>query len=102
MSNPFRATINFFQRVIIYIARIMWLLCQCGNNVENNVVAASQVQREVRYFICYSHRDIELGYGSDIGLKNRREFFKILINSRKLLGFTCFQFLRPTFLKNAQ
>jgi len=26
----------------------------------------SRVQRKVRYFIHYSHRDIELGYESDI------------------------------------
>jgi len=38
----------------IYIAKIMGLL------------HASRVQRKVRYFIHYSHRDIELDYESDI------------------------------------
>jgi len=41
---------------------------------------ANRVQREVRYFIRNSHRDIELDYESDIdelGSKNCREsFFK--------------------------
>ena len=62
--------------IMMIIAKIMGLL------------QASRVQRKVRYFIQYSHRDIELDYKSDIyefGPKNRREtFLKILVNSRKL------------------
>ena len=66
MSTPFRATINFFHHVIIYIAKIIGLL------------HTRRVQRKVRYFIHYSHRDIELAYKSDIDEfdpKNRRESF---------------------------
>jgi len=43
------------------------------------LVHASRVQRKVRYFIHYSHRDIELDYESDIdefGPKNRHENLK--------------------------
>jgi len=39
---------------------------------------ANRVQRKVRYFIRYSHRDIELDYESEIdelGPKNCRESF---------------------------
>ena len=39
---------------------------------------ANRVQRKVRYFIHYSHRDIELDYKSNIdefGAKNRCELF---------------------------
>ena len=39
---------------------------------------ANRVKRKVRYFIRYSHRDIELNYESDIdkfGPKNRGESF---------------------------
>src|SRR6218665_919818 len=85
MSTPFRATINFFHHVIIYIAKIMGLL------------RASLVQRKVRYFIQYSNRDIELNYESDI---NESSLFtqivmivsKILVNSRKLLGLHVLNF----------
>jgi len=69
----------FFQHVVIYIAKIMGLL------------HGSRVQRKVRYFIYYSHRDIELDCESNIdefGPKNRREFSNILVNSSKLFGFT--------------
>src|SRR6218665_2351060 len=68
MSTPFRATINFFQHVIIdlYVAKIMGLL---------HASRLSRVQRKVRYFIHYGHRDIEFEYESDIdefGPKNNR------------------------------
>ena len=78
--HPLRATINLFQHVLglIYIAKIMGLLH--ANRVQSKA--------KLRYFIHYSHRDIELDYDSDIdefGHKNHLEsFFKILINSRKL------------------
>jgi len=39
MSTPFRATINFFQHVVMCIAKIMGLL------------HANQAQKKVRYFI---------------------------------------------------
>ena len=48
---------------------------------------ASLVQRKVRYFIHYSHRDIELDYEYDtdeFGDTNRRESFKFLVNFRNL------------------
>jgi len=54
MSTPFRSTINYFQHVIIYIAKIMGLL------------HANRVQRKAKYFTYYSHRDIELDGQSDI------------------------------------
>src|SRR6218665_3680002 len=69
----------FFQHILIYIAKIMGLL------------HGSRVQRKVRYFIYYSHRDIELDCESNIdefGPKNRREFSNILVNLSKLFGFT--------------
>src|SRR6218665_595901 len=50
MSTPFRAAINFFQHVIIYFAKIVLM----------DLLQANQVQRKVRYFINYSHRDIDL------------------------------------------
>jgi len=66
MFTSFRATINFFQHAIIYIAKIMALLHE------------SQVKRKIRYFILYSHRDIELhdaSYIDEYGPKNCRERF---------------------------
>jgi len=66
---------------------------------------ASRVQGKVTYnFIHYSHRDIELDYVSDIdefGLKNRPESLKILVNSRKWIGFSFLMFSIFYVLKNA-
>jgi|SRR6218665_223182 len=72
--------------------RLIFLAC---NNLyrENNGLVASRVKRKVP--IHSSYRDNELDYESDIdkfGPKNRREFLKILANSRKLLGFSFFKF----------
>jgi len=52
---------------------------------------ASLIQRKVRYFIQYSHRDIELNYESDINELSLVTqivviVLKILVNSIKLLG----------------
>src|SRR6218665_2575315 len=84
MSTPFRPTINFFQHVIIYIAKIMGLL------------HANRAQRKARYFTYYSHRDIELDGKSDIDVL--RVFLKILVNSSRLLGFEFFLMFSISFV----
>jgi len=83
MFSPLRATINFFQHVIIYIAKVMGLL------------HANRVQRKVRYFIHYSHRDIELDYESDIDEFESHESFSkswLIRESYLVLNFLCFKF----------
>jgi len=81
------------------------LIFSACNNLyrENNGLIVSRVQRKVP--IHCSYRDIELDYESDIDKfcpKNRREFLKILVNSRKLLGFHFLSFQFFMFLKHAQ
>ena len=72
MSTPFRAPINFFQQVIIYF---------CENS-PNGLVAGESSSMAVRYFINYSHRDIDLDYESDID-----EFGpKIVVRIFKIFG----------------
>ena len=69
MFTPFRATINFFEHVLVYFAKIVLM----------DLLQANQVQRKVRYFINYSHRDIDLDQESDIdefGPKNSWENFQ--------------------------
>ena len=69
MSTPFRATINFVQDVIIYSAKIVLM----------DLLQTSHFQSNIRYFINYSHRVIELDYESDVdefGPKNRRENYQ--------------------------
>src|SRR6218665_3911905 len=66
--HPLPGDDSYFQQVIIYIAK--------NNELVGNLLHASRVQMKVRYFIHYSHRDLELDYESDVdefGPKNRRE-----------------------------